>query len=264
MGYTTTFEGEFRIAPALTDDDRAALAQLVGTQPAGAPDRHCGWEPSEDGSALRWDGSEKFSDYAEWATFLVTTFLVPKGYKLTGEVRWQGEEDEDRGVLRAEPERVVAEGEPVVIDPQQVKQLRALFQNPKPAKRLVGFEGVFRLAFATRSRELIPILTEGLVDPEPKNRVAVVHMLGGLLSQDEPSQPTTAAPFTEGEIAPFVRRMMSDVDDRVRVACVVSLRRVSDAAADLERLATNDPSAYVRNEASYALCDHQAMHTKLP
>ncbi len=59
----------------------------------------CQWVPDEDGSAIRWDGNERFYYYIEWIEFLINHFLGPWGYKLNGAVDWSGDETDDRGTL---------------------------------------------------------------------------------------------------------------------------------------------------------------------
>lgn len=67
--------------------------------PAGQPGLWCQWVPSEDGSEIEWDGSEKFYNYVEWIKFIIEHFLKPWGKVLNGEVEWQGEERDDRGMI---------------------------------------------------------------------------------------------------------------------------------------------------------------------
>lgn len=37
----------------------------------------CQWEPTEDGTAIKWNGEEKFYKSPEWMTYLIDTFLKP-------------------------------------------------------------------------------------------------------------------------------------------------------------------------------------------
>lgn len=69
--------------------------------PKDQPGLWCQWTPSEDGTRLEWDGGEKFYGYVEWLEYLVQHFLDPWGRMLNGEVRWCGEESDDRGVIYA-------------------------------------------------------------------------------------------------------------------------------------------------------------------
>jgi len=69
------------------------------TPPAGQPGLWCQWVPNEEGTSIIWDQGEKFYNYVEWIEYLVEHFLKPWGYVLNGEVEWQGEERDDRGMI---------------------------------------------------------------------------------------------------------------------------------------------------------------------
>ncbi len=68
--------------------------------PSTQPGLWCQWVPNEDGTAIEWDGGEKFYEYVEWLEYIISNFLDPWGYKLNGQVEWQGEDMGDRGVIR--------------------------------------------------------------------------------------------------------------------------------------------------------------------
>lgn len=63
------------------------------------PGLWCQWAPNEDGTSIIWDGGEKFYEYVPWIVYLIKNFLEPWGYILNGIVEWQGEENEDSGVI---------------------------------------------------------------------------------------------------------------------------------------------------------------------
>ncbi len=67
--------------------------------PTGQPALWCKWTPNEDGTAILWDGAEKFYGYVEWIEYLIKHFLAPWGYTLNGSVTWQGEEHGDTGSI---------------------------------------------------------------------------------------------------------------------------------------------------------------------
>lgn len=67
--------------------------------PRGQPSLWCQWVPSDDGTTIVWDGGEKFYEYTAWIEYLIEHFLKPWGYVLSGEVEWQGEERDDRGMI---------------------------------------------------------------------------------------------------------------------------------------------------------------------
>jgi hypothetical protein len=102
MGYSTDFDGQVTIKPPLNGHEAAYLRKFadsrrmtrrlgpyfaddtsdadvvnVNQQPPGQPGLNCDWEPSEDGTAIRWNGAEKFYDAAEWMEYLIGTFLRP-------------------------------------------------------------------------------------------------------------------------------------------------------------------------------------------
>lgn len=72
---------------------------------------YCQWIPSDDGNWIEWDKVEKFYGFEHWLWYLIENFLRPWGYTLNGEVKWQGEDPEDYGVL------VVKDNLISVIDP---------------------------------------------------------------------------------------------------------------------------------------------------
>lgn len=68
-------------------------------EPGGQPSLWCQWVPTEDGTAIEWNGTEKFYSYIEWLEYLIEHFLGPWGYSLNGEVKWKGEDRGDRGTI---------------------------------------------------------------------------------------------------------------------------------------------------------------------
>ncbi len=137
MGYTTDFNGRFALNKVLDQETHAYLERFnesrrmgrnlgpeFGVQgefyvdgtdtfgqgkdlniidynrpPKTQPSLWCGWRPSEDGKYIEWDGGEKFYEYIPWLKYIITNFLDPKGYKLTGEVEWEGEDSDDFGKI---------------------------------------------------------------------------------------------------------------------------------------------------------------------
>lgn len=85
--------------PDVTDHNEA---------PEGQPGLWCQWVPNEDGTAIVWDGGEKFYFYTEWLQYLIHNFLAPWGYALNGQVEWNGEEPGDQGVIHVRDNEVRA------------------------------------------------------------------------------------------------------------------------------------------------------------
>lgn len=71
----------------------------VNRRPNGQPGLWCQWVPNKKGTAIEWDGGEKFYYYVGWLEYIVKHFLGPWGYVLNGEVKWKGEERGDRGTI---------------------------------------------------------------------------------------------------------------------------------------------------------------------
>lgn len=140
MGYTTDFEGKFKLNKKLDDETQQFLVLFNESRhmkrkfpdnkygvdgeffvdglgfmgqdgdssvvdhnrpPSTQPSLWCQWRPSDDGLHIEWDGGEKFYSYVEWLKYIVTNILKPKGYSLDGQVFWQGEDSDDRGILVA-------------------------------------------------------------------------------------------------------------------------------------------------------------------
>ena len=137
MGYTTDFSGRFELDKPLAPKMKKFLTLLNETrrmkrnvdeafgiegeffvfgtgnygqdhdnsivdfnqQPSTQPSLWCQWVPNEDGTAIEWDGGEKFYAYSEWLFYLITKILAPNGYTLNGTVVWQGEETGDVGKI---------------------------------------------------------------------------------------------------------------------------------------------------------------------
>ncbi len=145
MGYCTDFEGKIMIDPPLNEVERDYLTLFAHTRhmhrakgpfyvdgisspveentdiidynapPPGQPSLWCDFEPTVDGSALEWNGSEKTQCAKEWIEYLITRFLemdavlseqsLPEfaGFKfnhiLNGTLEAQGEEPSDRWKL---------------------------------------------------------------------------------------------------------------------------------------------------------------------
>lgn len=144
MGYHTEFDGSISITPPLNAaeieylnkfaDTRRMHRKTAGpyfvkaegfsgqdfnnadiidpnTPPPGQPGLWCQWIPNEDGTAIEWDGGEKFYYSQEWMAYLINHFLQPgaiakealpflqANHVLNGEILAQGEDIRDRWKL---------------------------------------------------------------------------------------------------------------------------------------------------------------------
>jgi hypothetical protein len=137
MGYNTQFTGQFNLNKPLSEKDKEFLTKLSETRrvarkvdakygiegefyvdgtgifgqdkdetildnnryPKTQPGFWCQWVSNEDGTAIIWDCNEKFYNYIEWINYLIKNLIEPRGYSLTGDVEWQGDEPDDFGII---------------------------------------------------------------------------------------------------------------------------------------------------------------------
>lgn len=94
-------EGEFYVeGTGMAGQDRTPDIIDYNSPPSTQPGLWCGWCPNEQGTAIIWDGGEKFYYYEEWLNYLIANFLAPAGYVLNGTMEYQGEDSDDFGLLR--------------------------------------------------------------------------------------------------------------------------------------------------------------------
>ena len=137
MGYTTEFKGKFSLNKELDNVTFEFLNQLANTRrmkrnlpeiygyegefftegtgyrgqdrvenvidfnnpPYAQPGLWCGWIPTKDRLSIEWDGGEKFYGYIEWIEYIISKILAPRGYILSGVVKWRGEDFDDIGEI---------------------------------------------------------------------------------------------------------------------------------------------------------------------
>lgn len=151
MGYTTDFSGEVSITPPLNQAEISFLNAFNATRrvqrtrgpyyvgdrgcgvltpgqtfdgesdvtnmnaaPEGQPGLWCQWIPTEDGTAIQWDGGEKFYESEAWMEYIIDHFLKPgciaakelpflqANHICNGEIEAQGEDPNDRWKLVVE------------------------------------------------------------------------------------------------------------------------------------------------------------------
>lgn len=138
MGYTTEFEGKFKLNKKLDEETYQFLVKLNETRrmarnvgpeygvegefyveddglnvisynqyPKTQPGLWCQWAPTACGEFIEWDEGEKFYNYIEWLEYLLQKVLIPKGYHLNGDVEYQGEADNDYGVIIVENDKII-------------------------------------------------------------------------------------------------------------------------------------------------------------
>lgn len=118
MGYTTDFDGTVTIVPPLNDKeikylnafsdtrrmDRTKGPYYVGDTtngidvendvinsnqpPMGQPGVWCQWIPTEDGTAIEWDGNEKFYNALEWMEYIIEHFFGDRPLARIGNIEF--------------------------------------------------------------------------------------------------------------------------------------------------------------------------------
>lgn len=111
-------EGEFYFeGGGLLGQDRDDTVINYNSPPKNQPGLWCQWAINEDDrQTIEWDGGEKFYHYIEWIEYVLDKVLLPRGYKLTGSVTWQGEDPGDRGQIVADGNRIRVGSGRVVYD----------------------------------------------------------------------------------------------------------------------------------------------------
>jgi hypothetical protein len=99
-----TSPGQLEYDGTMDFNERWTQNELRKVEGKCQPGLWCQWGVADrDGvQTFEWDGGEKFYNYTEWLSYLITHFFEPWGIKLTGEIEWVGEDIEDRGKIVVE------------------------------------------------------------------------------------------------------------------------------------------------------------------
>lgn len=111
------------------DEDSEVSVVNYNRPPKTQPGLWCQWIPTDDGGGIKWNGTEKFYDYVEWLQYIINNFLEPWGYVLRGEVNWQGEREEDIGMIFIENN--------VIILPEGAQELLRYSVSPVSVPKFV-------------------------------------------------------------------------------------------------------------------------------
>ena len=115
MGYSMYYNGEITVSPILTETDAAIVravvegerseqTQAVFAAIAASPEPDLPWHTdlltvSENRSLILPEEDESRPGFGMWLRLLLEHFLFPRGYVLNGQVSWEGEDPDDRGIL---------------------------------------------------------------------------------------------------------------------------------------------------------------------
>ena len=87
---STEYMGQDYDSPSVIDGDEP---------PEGQPGLWCFWSPNPEGTAIGCWEPTTFHYFSEWLRYVITHFLEPWGYTITGEVTLTGEDDFDLGKI---------------------------------------------------------------------------------------------------------------------------------------------------------------------
>ena len=115
MGFDLYYVGEVEVTPPLTENDaeilrafvnreqtdetHAIFAAIAASAEPDLPGHEGLLEVSEDRSCILPEEGESRHGVRMWLGLLLEHFLVSRGYVLNGEVRWEGQEPDDRGCI---------------------------------------------------------------------------------------------------------------------------------------------------------------------
>ena len=71
----------------------------VNMPPGRQPGLWCQWVPTDDGTKLIWNDSEKFYEYIKWLRYIINHFLKRWGITSNGQIFWDGEDVLDIGTI---------------------------------------------------------------------------------------------------------------------------------------------------------------------
>lgn len=94
-------DGEFYV-----EDNNNGIVD-INRPPSTQPGLWCQWRPNENGTEIEWDENEKFYNYVEWLQYIVDKILKPRGYFLTGEVEYNGDNGRGRGYIIATEDDII-------------------------------------------------------------------------------------------------------------------------------------------------------------
>ena len=109
VGLPVGQQGEFYVG-STSDFGQTRDKSIIdfNLSPKSQPGLWCDWEVSDDGKYLEWNGSEKFYGYVEWLEYMNKNFFTPWKKDLNGEIKWEGEDSSDKGVIVVENNNVKA------------------------------------------------------------------------------------------------------------------------------------------------------------
>lgn len=184
------------------------------TQPSTQPGLRCQWIPNGDGTAIEWDGGEKFYCYTEWLMYLIHKILAPNGYVLNGQVTWQGEETGDVG-------EIIVENNKVFTKPYRQRKKEITLENCQ------GYS--YPNGYAT-----IPMQTDIVLDEETMRAANIAVMKKAVAV--EKKAPTKKAPVKKSSkkksVTIKIEGLKEDLNDKQMKALMKVVRQYTEGLVD--------------------------------
>lgn len=234
MSYYTQLSGTLTILPPLGSEQTLALTDALGTNTA--------WRVSEDGSRLTPIDVPTRTCYWQELQAAIDTYLKPGRRRLEGEIRWEGEQEGDRGTLRVVRGHVRTESDaPRSLSPETMRYILACLESGEPAVMREALQMIGALPHPLPG--VIGVLRPLLLHPAPKTRQGAIEGL----QQVKAKTPVVVADLIQ---------CLTDPHEWVRSAAAEALGEIGQAAQSavpaLERL-RSDPSYGPRGRAGEAL-----------
>lgn len=233
MSYYTKLTGQFAILPPLSFKRTAALAAALGTNTS--------WRVSSDGTRLIPVDVPTRTYYWQELQAAIDTHLKPK-HRLSGELRWEGEQEGDTGTLQVVRGRVqTAPDEAADAGPEVAPHILALLESGDPPRMK---EAIERLGALKRSPPGVSAAVRPLLQhPSPGTRQCAIETLREVRAKTPP-------------IIAALIECLADPHEWVRSAAAETLGELGEAALPaipaLEKL-QDDPSYGPRGRAAEAL-----------
>jgi HEAT repeat protein len=200
------------------------------------------WRLSKDGRKLLSPREETPQPCERGLQELIATYLEPKGYQVHGEIRWDGEEPGDTGIIRVTANQLeVLPDEEEPLSKAGIEQIIGLLRSRKPEDIRQGGEILDH--YAQRIPGVLEALLPHLDDPVMEVRWCSIECLMFLEEDAEPAIPALIV-------------ALNDPHEWVRSAAAATLGAIGPKAAvaisALERL-KDDESYGPRGRAQEAL-----------
>jgi hypothetical protein len=89
-------QGEFFVGGEGTMEQKYDESVIDYNDPPDTqPGLWCQWQVTEDGRAIKWDGSEKSYNSTEWMEYIINNFIAPTGSVCNGVINAYGEDRDD-------------------------------------------------------------------------------------------------------------------------------------------------------------------------